>query len=173
MLSVNACALPPHSLLIRYRKKRHFVDSYCAEVNGTVSHAEYVTSFYTSWLFRLELLILRQIAKIDSTDKDVALLAQAQTDRFAAWKVEDREAEQLLLSDTRGRTRSWLMSEIERGEQGAKTMLYFGSAVLPTSGLSTRSLAGQVLFLSLLPFHKVYSRALLGAAKRSLSRSQD
>ena len=77
-------------------------------------------------------------------------------DAFAAWRVEDRAEDQLLLCDLPGRTRSWLMAASE----GTRTLLYFGSAIVPLS-------PG---YRALLGFHKLYSRVLLRAAKSRLER---
>ena len=78
---------------------------------GEISLQEYVQAFYKSWLFRLERLILRWAVKKPSSDVDVDRLARGEAQVFAAWTVEDREQNQLLLCDFRGTTRSWLMVE--------------------------------------------------------------
>jgi hypothetical protein len=89
-----------------------------------------------------------------SSDTDVRRLAQEQAGSFAAWSVEGRAPNQLLLCDFQGRTRSWLMTQpIESG-----TRLYFGSAVVPL----------RAPYGVLLGFHKLYSRLLLSAARSRL-----
>jgi hypothetical protein len=73
----------------------------------------------------------------------------------------------LLLADFTGATRSWLMSEVV---PAGGTRLWFGSAVVPRRhgpGGQPQFGAG---FHALLGFHRAYSRALLAAAGRRLSR---
>jgi hypothetical protein len=98
-----------------------------------------------------------------SSDSDVSHLANAQADTFAAWCVEGRAPDQLLLCDYLRRTRSWLMvAPVDNG--GTGTSLYFGSAVVPASGQAT---IGST-YDALLGFHKLYLRILLRAAKSRL-----
>jgi hypothetical protein len=133
-----------------------------------VSQAAFVQAFYTTWLFKLERLLLRWFVARPSTDVQARELAKGGRDAFAAWDVERRDGEQLLMCDLAGRTRSWLMTE----PFGAGTRLYFGSAVVPDIGADGRPrMAG--LFRVLLGFHKLYSRALLAAAARKLRTRPD
>jgi hypothetical protein len=157
MCSVRACALPEQSLLAKYARPGAYTDCYSAEIARTVSAAEYVEVFYTGSLFKLERLLLARIAFRPSTDEHAKELALGIRDTFAAWRVEERSAEQLLMRDFSGRTRSWLMV-IPAGSGGSR--LYFGSAVVPMG----------FRFKALLGFHKLYSRALLDAARSRLAR---
>jgi hypothetical protein len=50
------------------------------------------------------------------------------------------------------------------------TRLYLGSAVVPVVSRSTGPSSIGFLFKALLGFHKLYSRALLGAAQSRLAR---
>lgn len=158
--------LPPHALLARYGGEHGYADCFVTTVPSRVSQADYVEAFYTTRLFRLERRILAALAARPSTDAQAGELARAERDRFAAWTVEDRTPDQLLLADALGGTRSWLMSE-PCGSGG--TRLYFGSAVVPRR---RRDGSGEPrmgwLFHALLGFHKRYSRALLGAARKRL-----
>jgi hypothetical protein len=95
-----------------------------------------------------------------STDEDARRLARDQAETFAAWSVEARAPDQLLLTDFQGNTRSWLMCE----PQGTGTRLYFGSAVVPTA----RGAKLGLVYRALLGLHKLYSRALLRAAASRL-----
>ncbi|MCX7357806.1 MAG: hypothetical protein NT015_06665 [Alphaproteobacteria bacterium] len=88
-------------------------------------------------------------------------MARGETEKFAAWTVEARAADQLLVCDYLSRTRSWLMVE---PIEGGGTRLYFGTAVVPVGIGSGRARLGFP-FNALLPFHKLYARALLGAAR--------
>jgi hypothetical protein len=75
-----------------------------------VTQARYVEAFYTTPLFKVERLLLAWFAARPSTDAEAQRLAAGEIATFAAWSVEAREADQLLLCDFKGRTRSWLMS---------------------------------------------------------------
>ena len=68
-----------------------------------------MTAFYTTWLFRLERWILRLAVARPSTDEEAHQLARGEREAFAAWSVEARAPDQLLMCDFTGRTRSWLM----------------------------------------------------------------
>jgi hypothetical protein len=50
------------------------------------------------------------------------------------------------------------------------TRLYFGSAVVPVHSLKRGRTSLGPVFTALLGFHKLYSRVLLRAAERRLSR---
>jgi hypothetical protein len=157
--------LPPGALLARYAGGGNYTDCYAAEVPGHVAHAEYVAAFYTTFVFKAERLILRVLLDLRSSDAQALDLAAERLDRFAAWNVEARAPDQLLMADYTGRTRSWLMSEAAAGSAGPATRLWFGSAVLPPPG--RRNGLGQPFDL-LLGFHKLYSRILLASARRRL-----
>jgi len=149
---IRSCELPSGALLRRYRVSRAYADCYVAEVAHPVSHAEFVEAFYTTAVFRLERLILRLLVSRPSTDAEARELARGERSSFAAWTVEGRTENQLLLRDLTGRTRSWLMV--------SGTRLYFGSAITSLGPM----------FRALLGFHKLYSRVLLWAAALRLSR---
>jgi hypothetical protein len=170
MPSINTCALPPHALLTRYAQQGAYTDCYTTVATCTVSHAEYVRAFYTTRLFKTERLILKWIVSKPSTDLEAQLLSEGRIDRFAAWSVEARTDNQLLMCDFQSRTRSWLMTEPATTDGANQTRLYFGSAVVPIrdtkSGAS--SLGGG--FNALLRFHKLYSVALLRAARTKLQK---
>ena len=103
-----------------------------------------------------------------STDAEAHELAVGERDAFAAWTVENRTDNQLLMCDLYGRTRSWLMVAHESTGGNAVTRLYFGSAVVPTrQPTSNRPIMG-FQFKALLGFHRLYSRLLLLAAMRRL-----
>lgn len=163
--SVAAAAIPAHALHAVYVPQQAYVDCFSCVVPRTVSHAQYVEAFYTTCLFRIERWLLRWMGK-PSNDTQARWLAQGDADSFAAWTVEARSASQLLMCDFRGATRSWLMVEPVEGG----TRLYFGSVVVARADALTgrRSLAPG--FRALLGFHRVYSRALLAAARDRLRR---
>lgn len=179
MPSVQPCELPAAALLRRYQGGGGFADCYVAFVPRTVSQAEFVEAFYTSAVFRLERVVLR-LAGRPSTDAQARALALGQRDTFAAWAVEGRDTDQLLLADDTGRTRSWLMTVAAADGAGRPgTRLYFGSAVVPRPRRHGEHPGGDGdrdapalggLFRALLGFHRLYSRTLLRAACARVSR---
>jgi len=170
MPDIRPCALPPQALLARYAGAGGYADCYTTEVARPVLHAAYVEAFYTSWLFRLERRLIRLFLSRPSTDAEAVELACGGRTEFAAWRVEGRAVDQLLMCDIGGRTRSWLMvSAATAPAQG--TRLYFGSAVVPAISRSTGKQGMGFVFRALLGFHKVYSRALLRSASARLART--
>ncbi len=149
-----------------------YTDSFAAQIPGGVDIAQFVTAFYTTWLFKLERLILGFLAGKPSTDGQAADLAAGETETFAAWKLEARTENQLLVCDFRGRTRSWFMVEPiaagSTGSEGAGTLLRFGSAVVPAVNAQTGEEGLGRGFEALLGFHRLYSRCLLSSAARRL-----
>ncbi|MCC7119905.1 MAG: hypothetical protein IT310_15375 [Anaerolineales bacterium] len=162
MSRVKKCLPPKNSLLEKYSVQGNYVDCYVATIDKQVSFSEYVFAFYTTWLFKMERLILKWLANKPSTDLQARQLSNHEINHFAAWTVEARIENEFLVCDFASSTRSWLM--IEKAEAGTK--LYFGSAVVPKkSGAEL----GQI-FVLLLGFHQMYSILLLYFAKQKLSR---
>lgn len=153
-------------MLTRYAQAGAYADCYATTVARPVTQAEYIEAFYTGRLFKLERLLLKLFLSKPSTDAQARQLAHGELSDFAAWRVEDQSAEQLLLCDIGGRTRSWLMAS---PDSSAGTRLYFGSAVVPRVDGQTGRRRMGFLFAALLGFHKLYSRALLGAARSRLA----
>lgn len=166
MAAISACELPEASLLRAAVRTGAYTDCFATDIGSVVTHARYVEAFYSSILFRLERFILACVLRRKSTDADVKRLAEGSADAFAAWRVEARAPNQLLLADVYGRTRSWLMSA--ELPDGAGTRLYFGSAVGPKRDDATGARSPGFAFRALLAFHKAYSRALLRAAAARL-----
>jgi hypothetical protein len=167
MASIQPRALPSDALLARYAQAGAYTDCYATEVPGSVTFVRFVTAFYTSGLFKLERFILRWALARPSTDVEAAQLAAGARGSFAAWDVEARAEDQILLRDLAGRTRSWLMVRALDG--GAGTRLYFGSAVVPERDARTGLPSMGFGFRALLRFHRRYSIALLAAARRRVS----
>lgn len=165
---VHPVAMPAKAFLRDYQVDGTYADCYALELPRTVSQAEYVEAFYTTPLFKLERALLRWLVARPSTDADARELAAGRSQRFAAWSVERQDAEQLLLRDFRGRTRSWLMAA--PAEAPGSTRLHFGSAVVPVRDAASGRLSLGAPFQALLGFHKLYSRLLLAAAARRLQR---
>ncbi len=169
MFSVERCDLPENSLLSEYRNSGAFTDCYGTEVDRRISQIEYIRAFYTTIPFKVERTILKWAVSKPSSDEEACLLAEAKVETFAAWNVEARRDDQILLSDHRGRTRSWLMSEPSSRNAGESTRLYFGSAVVPIRTRESEDLRMGKTFSVLLQFHKMYSQVLLSSARHRLS----
>lgn len=166
-MSIHRCSLPPDAFLQRYAGNVGYADCFRVDVPGTIGLGRYVEAFYTTRLFKAERAILL-LAGHPSSDAEAALVAQGETSRFAAWHVEARADDQLLMCDVTGRTRSWLKVASNRD---GDTTLFFGSAVTSvTTGKAGRKSMGLVFNL-LMPVHILYSRALLAATKRKIARA--
>lgn len=162
---VSSCELPAGALLASYRDAGAFTDCRVTRLPQSVSQQDFVRAFYTTWVFKVERALLGWFARRASTDEQADALAVGTAGTFAAWRVEARQADQILLCDFLGRTRSWLMTVPDAGG----TALYFGSAVVPVRDKRSGGLRLGWTFHSLLGFHALYSRVLLGAAARRLS----
>ena len=157
--------LPGDALLARYAvaddgaSLPHYTDCFVTTVPIAADLATYVHAFYTTPLFRSERLVLRLLG-MHSSDADIEALLSGQQDHFAAWTLEDRTEDQLLMCDINKRTRSWFRVVSE----GTGSRLYFGSAVIADGdGL-------KASYRALLKLHQFYSRHLLRAAARRLVR---
>jgi hypothetical protein len=159
MRKIEPHPLPERALLNTYAHAGAYTDCYIADVAGTVACARYVEAFYTTPLFKLERLILKLAASKPSTDAQAQKAAEGSIAEFAAWRVEARADDQLLMCDMFGNTRSWFM--VEPAGDGTRTRLYFGSAV-------TTAAMSRPLFRRLLGFHVLYSKALLASARRRI-----
>lgn len=161
MPTIETPNLPADAILQTYAQRDGcYTDCFATTVPGAVTLADFVTAFYTTWLFKLERIILKLAVSRPSTDAEAQQVAAGHIDRFAAWNVEQRADNQLIMCDFQGKTRSWF-----RIEQFAdKTRLYFGSAIVPMDDANSIGVAFRVL----LGFHKLYSRALLSAARSRL-----
>lgn len=155
-MKIEAGALPDNAFLNRYCAEG-YTDCFFVDVDGAVDLASFITGFYTSWLFKIERVILK-LVKRPSTDQEVTQLAHGTRKQFAAWDVEDRAEDQILMCDMAGRTRSWLHVMPQNGG----TRLYFGSAVVPDQATGRMGW----MFHALMGFHKLYSVLLLKAAAR-------
>lgn len=168
MAAIEACELPAPALLNKYREGGGYADCYATEIARTVSHAEFVEAFYTTPLFKVERLILALLLGSPASDAQARELAQGRLEKFAAWTVEGRAINQLLLCDFQSRTRSWLM--VEPGSGGRSTRLFFGSAVVPQRDKRSGEKTMGGAFSALLGFHKLYSRLLLRSAVSRLMK---
>ncbi|MEO7853631.1 MAG: hypothetical protein ABIR94_15465 [Rubrivivax sp.] len=168
--------MPAQSLLQACRAAGAYTDCYVTDVDAVVTQQAFVEAFYTTALFKVERCLLKLMVARPSTDAEAAKLARGQVELFAAWRVEARSESQLLLADMSGRTKSWLMAAPVSHEaspgQTPQTRLYFGSAVVPASAAGNSGLRMGFVFHSLLGFHRLYSRLLLGVARSRVLRAQ-
>jgi hypothetical protein len=136
------------------------------DISMPATQVQFVTAFYTTSLFKLERFILTWTVSKPSTDAQVQQLADGLLNTFAAWTVEARSEDQLLMCDYQSRTRSWLMVlPVQTG-----TRLYFGSAVVPRVHARTGKATLGLILQLLLGFHRLYSVALLSAARLRLEK---
>jgi hypothetical protein len=164
----SPCPLPDGALLGRYIQNGHYADCYSVDIPESVSSAKFVTAFYTTWVFKLERLFLQLLVAKPSTDVEAEKVALGRSDFFAAWSVESRAENQLLMCDFLRRTRSWFMVVPVRVNGAPGTRLYFGSAVVPSKDRRTGRPTLGIGFRAMLGFHKLYSKVLLSAAKSRL-----
>ena len=166
--------VPDDALLRTYRGGNRpelwgrYGDCFTIEVDRAVTLTQWVFAFYTSPLFRIERFILRVLAKAPSNDLQAEDVASGRRETFAIWVVGARTKDQLLMCDRYGKTRTWFRS-VPQASGG--TMLQFGSAVAArTRPDGATGMSGG--FKLLLEAHKIYSRALIGAAmKRAMART--
>ena len=166
-MPVRPHTLPAHSLLTRYQTEGGHTDCFIVDIDGAFTHAQYVEAFYTTWLFKLERMVLAVLVAKPSTDVEAREFASGSREKFAAWSVEARAPEQLLARDFQGKTCSWLMVEPGFENGTTTTRLYFGSGIVARAARNgERRLTFG--FRALLRFHTLYSRALLSAAASRL-----
>jgi hypothetical protein len=165
MLSIEKCIVPGNAMLANYSMEGTYTDCYVTEIPGRISLAEFIFAFYTTFIFKLERFILKWMVSKPSVNTQARQLADGDIEKFAAWHVEHRSENEILMCDFRGRTRSWLMVTPLSTVSGTRTRLYFGSAVVPIRSSKTGALSLGFGFEALLGFHKVYSVLLLHFAK--------
>ena len=168
MLSISSCQLTDSTLLTSYRTDNGFTDCYYTDIKYELSFEQYIETFYTTPLFKLERFLLKLGVSQPSTDVQAKQLAQGERDSFSAWTVEQREQNQLLMCDLTGSTRSWFQVERIKTSDGPGTRLCFGSAVVAKKDQKTGEYKLGWIFKTLLGFHKLYSIALLYSARRKL-----
>ncbi len=160
MNTVDTMNAPESSFLARYARAGDYTDAFFVDLDREVSLADFIETFYTTPVFKVERALL-SVAGKPSSDAAAAELARGDANHFAAWTVESRSESEILLAA--GRTRSWLMVQPASPKTAQATRLIFGSAVV-------RQPDGKLgwSFQALLGFHRTYSRVLLGAAARRL-----
>ncbi len=169
MPGVRRQPVPADALHAKYANHGGHADCYVTEIAREVAHAEFVEAFYTSWLFKLERFVLTWLVNKPSTDAEARALARGERDTFAAWFLESRAPDELLMHDYQDKTRSWFKVERIPGPT-AGTRLYFGTGIASITNRMTGARRLSVFFITLMGFHLVYSRALLAAARSRLAR---
>jgi len=157
--------LPKEALLGRYADGDAYVDCYAMDVPRRVDLGGYIAAFYTSRVFKVERALLGLVARKPAGDDDARRLAADQAERFSAWTVEARGADQILLRC--GRTRSWLMVAPPDGAAHG-VRLYFGSAVLPKGRAAGGRPAFDFPVHALSGFHRWYTKTLMRSAYANL-----
>lgn len=120
--------LPEDSYLHEFAARRAHTDGFYCDLSGTIPLSDFIGAFYTSWLFQLERQILAAIIARPSSDQEALALARGEREKFAAWSVEMRCHNQIIMLDYKSKTRSWLMCE----PRGSSTRLYFGTIIEPS-----------------------------------------
>lgn len=159
--SVDEAPLPDGALLQAFADRGEYTDCFVAQVAAEVTFAACVETFYMTWLFKAERLVLKWLLARPSTDDEARRLARNEIHAFAAWNEHSRSDNQLVMMDFRQQTCSWFMLAPHAGGN----LLYFGSAVMRNH----ETASGKRMKWSyrwLLGFHRLYSRALLAAAAR-------
>src|SRR5215207_205752 len=169
MFSIERCTVPAKTLLDKYLVNGAYTDCYSTEVSSPLSFPEYIFSFYTTPLFKVERLILIFTVSKPSTDVQARQLADGRINKFAAWHVEDRSENEILMCDFLGRTRSWF--KVIPVSQTC-TQVFFGSAISSRRNPATGKLSLGFGFRTLLGFHQLYSMLLLHSARSRIRRQQ-
>ena len=159
--SVNEAPLPDGALLQEFVDLGEYTDCFVTHVSAEGTFPAYVESFYTTYLFKAERMILKWLVSRPSTDEEARQLSRNEINEFAAWKEHSRSDNQLVMMDFRQQTCSWFM--LVPSEGGSS--MYFGSAVMRNRKTSSGNKM-KWTYRSLLGFHRLYSRALLQAAAR-------
>jgi len=162
---------PVKALTLKYANNGSYIDCFFIDIERNVNLAEYIEAFYTTPLFKAERVILAILMGTISSDLEASALAQNKTVRFAAWTIEARLHDQMLLCDITERTRSWLMIESGKNDNKPITRLYFGSVVTPKMISREGRATFGILFRFFGKFHILYSLALLRSAYRQLAKS--
>ena len=162
--------VPDDALHAKYARGGGHADCFALDVRRHVALAEFVEAFYTTWLFKLERVVLALLVRKPSTDADARALALGQRTTFAAWSVEARAAGQLLMQDFQDKTRSCFIAQRLPGDIPG-TRLLFGTGIKPIRDRATNESRLGPGFSVLMPLHRFYSRALLGAAVARLARA--
>jgi len=159
-MHISPCPVPDTALLYRFvETPGAYADAFTVYVPQAIDLHSFLDAFYTTPLFRCEKAILRLFFRAPGHNWEAADLRRK--DHYAAWTVEARAADQILMCDAAEATRSWFSVTPD----GSGTSLHFGSAVMPKAGTTDLPFFAKAL----MGFHTAYSKALLSAAARRLA----
>ena len=165
--SIKETDFPSGALLLDHDENMQpaMADCFSLTLNKNVTIASFLAAFYTSKIFKIERKILAFALQKPSTDEQAIALSKSQRDTFAIWTQAYRDNEQIVLSDFKGSTKSWLMvKQITSSE----TQIFFGTAVMPTVKKDGSLGEPSKLFVILGSFHRLYSKLLLWSAAKVL-----
>jgi hypothetical protein len=145
-----------------------YSDCYYIDIQQDVSLSDYILTFFSTPIFRMERLLLNLVPSGRSNEQCVLDLAAGTGNKMAGWKTENRDDNQLLLAVGDGPIRTWLM--VQGSPSSKTTRLYFGSAALPTSMTKEGHPKLAIVFRLFAGLHIFYSRLLLWWAARDLAR---
>lgn len=165
---ITEAELPINALSAKCIKQGAFADCFYIDIPKEVVLAEFIKAFYTTALFKTERAILSVVTLKPASDAHAVELAAGRSKHYSAWVVEERVADQIILADISGRTKSWLMVQASDIDGCVATRLYFGSVVVPKKAPDGEKARMGLLFHLLGGFHKLYSRALLKSAYNKL-----
>ncbi len=168
-MKIDAAPLPIDALLQSYVKSGDYTDCFSTIVEGRITQADFIEAFYNSRIFKLERFVLTVLVFKQSSDKQAGQLAIGTRETYAAWDLEARNENQILMCDFQKATRSWLMTQAAENDQ---TRLYFGSAVVGKKSKSGDVKQLPLLVRLLMPAHRFYARSLLRSAAARLKRQR-
>lgn len=157
---------PKGSLLAERAAELGYTDAWTTTLDDPLSLPDFIVAFWTTPVFRAERLVLALIGWPSSAG-DARAVADGTSNRFAAWRVEARRDDEILLFDATGRTCSWFRVE-PLGTTG--TRLWFGSGVTRSARPQGSTPSIGPTFRALLGAHRVYSRVLLAQARWRAAR---
>jgi len=173
MPNITEAELPRNALSTKCVEQGAFADCFYIDIPKEVTLAEFIKAFYTTALFKTERAILSVVTLKPASDAQAVELSAGRSKQYSAWVVEGRVADQIILADISGRTKSWLMVQASDLDGCAATRLYFGSVVVPKKVAVGEKASKGLLFQLLGGFHKVYSRALLKSAYNTLLKENN
>lgn len=147
----------------------NYCDCFSTRIKASVSLQDFLYAFYMSPAFSIERMLLALTMRVPSADEDARALAKGESDRFCAWRVENRRDGEILLRFPASNTASFLMVRSCPNEGPDGTELLFGSVVLP----KTPDTRFGFFFHALSGFHRLYSVILLNSATKRLLLRRD
>ncbi len=142
----------------------NYCDCHATRIEASVSLQDFLYAFYTSSAFSIERKLLALALRVPSANEDARALAMGQSNRFSAWRVENRRDREILLRVPKTNTGSWLMVRPSPVDASDSTELLFGSVVFPRTPETPFGMSFRVLTR----FHSFYSVLLLNTARKRL-----